>query len=221
MLLEENSNLVFAGDSVTDCGRDYQADPAGWGSFGDGYVSLINAALVAFYPDYHIMVANEGVSGDDIVKMSRRWQTDVLDLKPDYLSIMIGINDVWRFFDSTFQHRKDLVDLSTYRQTYQHLIDITQDQVKKIIIMSPFMFEPNHKDPMRAQVDLYRKAAAEIAQKNDLIYIDVQKQIDHFLTIETSYALTSDRVHPNLQGHMLVANTWLNAIGYDWKRGGK
>lgn len=219
MQLQKYANLVFVGDSVTDCGRDYDADPAGWGSFGDGYVSLINASLTARYPDYEIMVANKGVNGNDILKMRQRWQKDVLDLKPDYVSILIGINDVWRHFDGVFQHLNNLVDLNLYRQTYQDLIDQTKPVTNEIFIMSPFMFEPNHEDAMRSLVDQYREVAESLARENHLVYIDVQEAVDHFLTMQSGYILSSDRVHPNLQGHMLVASTWLNAIYFDWKRG--
>lgn len=221
MLLEKNSKLIFIGDSVTDCGRDYNAEPAGWGSLGNGYANLVNAALTALYPEYRIMVINKGVNGNDILKLSARWQQDVLDLKPDYVSVLIGVNDVWRHFDNAvFQQRADLVDLALYRQKYQELIDQTKPQVKQMMIMSPAMFEPNHQDPMRVQVDQYRQVAAELAHKNGLLYIDTQKAIDHFLETTSSYILTQDRVHPgDYKGHMLMANTWLNAIDFDWKRG--
>ncbi|MFC6316104.1 SGNH/GDSL hydrolase family protein [Lapidilactobacillus achengensis] len=219
MLLEKNSTIVFAGDSVTDCGRTYEAEPAGWGSFGDGYVSLINAALVALYPEYRIKVINKGVNGDDILKLAARWQKDVVAFQPDYVSILIGVNDVWRHFDdAAFQHRADLVDEQLYQTTYQKLIDQTKAQAKQIFIMSPFMFDLNLQDPMRALVQRYAAIARELATKNDLIYIDIQAAVDHFLQSTSSYIVTADRVHPNLKGHMLVANKWLNAIDYDWRR---
>lgn len=219
MFLKKESRLLFIGDSVTDCGRDYTAQPASYSSLGNGYVSLINAALTAIYPEYRIMVINKGVNGNDVLRLNDRWQKDVIELKPDYVSILIGVNDVWRQFDSVFKHREDLVNLEEYRQKYQELIDKTKSQVEQIFIVSPVMFEPNLNDPMRAQVDCYRQVAEELATKNHLLYIDLQRAVDRFLISTSSYVLTQDRVHPNLQGHMLFANTWLNRVDFDWERG--
>ncbi|GEK06574.1 SGNH/GDSL hydrolase family protein [Schleiferilactobacillus harbinensis] len=220
MLFEKNSRIVFAGDSVTDVGRDYHAIPAGWGSFGDGYVSQINSLLTAVYPDKEIMVVNKGVSGDNIALMANRWDNDVLAMEPDYVSIMIGVNDVWRFFDAPFQQLQapNIVSQDLYEKTYRELIAKTQPSVKQMMIMSPFMIEPNRQDPMRHMVDAYRRIAERLARENHLIYVDVQAAVDHFLTQQSSYILTSDRVHPNVQGHMLVARTWLQTLGFDWER---
>ncbi|MFD1466521.1 SGNH/GDSL hydrolase family protein [Lapidilactobacillus mulanensis] len=220
MLLRKNKKLIFIGDSVTDAGRNYSADMAGYDSWGNGYVNLINGALTATYPDYQTMVINKGVNGNDILKLATRWQQDVLDLKPDYVSILIGVNDAWRHFDTAvFQQRDDLVDVALYTRTYQKLINQTRSVTDKIIVVGPFMFEPNRTEPMRAMVDQFAVVARQLADKNELLYIDVQSKIDRFLTQNSSYILTQDRVHPNFQGNMLVATTWLNAIDFDWKRG--
>src|SRR5579884_4100370 len=98
MLLEKNDKLVLIGDSITDCGRS----PAGEGAnegIGRGYVAQIEALLHSVYPELSIRVINKGTSGNTVRDLKARWETDVLDLKPDWLSIMIGINDVWRQFD--------------------------------------------------------------------------------------------------------------------------
>lgn len=219
MKLEKNKKLIFIGDSVTDAGRNYAADLAGYDSWGNGYVNLINAALTAIYPDYQTMVINQGVNGNDILKLAARWQQDVLALKPDYVSILIGVNDAWRHFDTAvFQQRDDLVDADLYTKTYQKLIDQTKSVTDKIIVVSPFMFEPNHNEKMRTMVEQFAAIAKQLAVKNNLLYVDVQSKVDQFLTQQSSYILTQDRVHPNVQGSMLVAKTWLDAIDFNWKR---
>ena len=100
MRLQTGCRLLFVGDSVTDCGR---LRPIGAGShpaLGDGYVSQVDTALRALRPDPAIEVTNMGVSGDMIRDLAGRWERDVLEVGADWLSVMIGINDVWRQFDA-------------------------------------------------------------------------------------------------------------------------
>lgn len=203
------------GDSVTDCGRNYDANPAGWGSFGDGYANLVNSFLTAFYPEREIMVVNKGVSGDDIVRMAQRWDTDLMANHPQWVSIMIGVNDVWRHFDANFQH-PEMVTLEKFEQTYRELIAKTQKETANIIIMAPFMMEANRQDPMRLEIEAFARVGKKLAAENDLIYIDTQARIDAFLEKQSSYILTSDRVHPNVTGHMLLAKTWLDGVDFEW-----
>jgi lysophospholipase L1-like esterase len=99
MLLAQHSKLVMIGDSVTDCGRARPVGEGLFGAIGTGYVGYIDALLSARYPELGVRVVNVGSSGNTILDLQARWQSDVLDLKPDWLSIMIGINDVWRQFD--------------------------------------------------------------------------------------------------------------------------
>ena len=91
MLLQPNSKILFIGDSITDCGRKR---PVGTGGFdqalGNGYVSLVDAALRAVYPDYSIATLNMGNSGNTVDDLEYRWKTDAIDLQPDWLSILIG-----------------------------------------------------------------------------------------------------------------------------------
>lgn len=136
---------------------------------------------------------------------------------PDYLGILIGINDVWRHFDETFCHPKDLVSLNRYQANYQQMIDQTKENVKEIFVIGPFMFEENRENSMRKMVDDYGNIAQKVAETNHLVYVDVQKAIDHYLTRQSSYTLSLDRVHPNRAGHMLVANVFLKAIAFNWQ----
>lgn len=211
MELKKNQRIEFVGDSVTDCNRHYDAELGGWGSFGEGFVHQIYATLVALYPDKQAMVINKGVSGDNIVKMAARWQEDVLDLHPDHLTIMIGINDVWRYFDAVFRHYQDAVTLSDFRQHYRQLLETTLPRVPDILMMTPYMIEANPHDPMREKLASYQQAIQEIAQEYQVPCLDLQPVFDQFLTQQSSYALASDRVHPNLQGHVLIAKAWLEA----------
>lgn len=217
MLIEKNSIVVFAGDSVTDADRNYDRDPGGWDSWGHGYVTLINDAMTALAPQLKAEIINSGVNGDDIKLLAARYDHDVLRFKPDYVTVMVGINDVWRHFDREFQHwNQPKVEPDEYRQIYHALIDKTKPTVKRMIIMSPFMWELNHDDPMRHALLAYQKIGKELAAQNDLMYIDAQAAVDDFLHQASYYVATPDRVHPSEQGAMVIAKKWLDAVGFDW-----
>lgn len=214
MLIKEKEKILFVGDSVTESFRNYDARPGSLNSLGIGFPSLIYATLTSMYPEKDLMIINKGVSGDTILHMKKRWQTDVLDLNPDTLFILIGINDVWRFFDSPFMHLENLVDSNLFKKTYQELIEVTRQKGRKIILIEPFMFENNMDDPMRKKLSHYQEITKELAKKNDLPSINIQKVINRFLEKKSSYVLSSDRVHPNLAGHMLIANSLLENLNF-------
>lgn len=209
MELDSNDRIIFIGDSITDCNRDYQALPARWNSWGDGYVSLINAYTTGVFPEKEWMVINKGVSGDRITDLLNRWDEDVIELRPDWVNIMIGINDVWRHFDGTFCQE---IQVSSYlfESVYRKLIEKTISKVKGISLMSAFMVEKEKNDPMRKMVDEFNQITQKIALDYNLSYINVQALIDEFLQCQSSYVLSSDRVHPSLAGHVLIAKSWID-----------
>lgn len=215
MILEKNSKLIMIGDSLTDTGR---VRPVGEGrnALGNGYVNLVNAFLYAFYPELNIRVINMGISGNTSRDLRERWQNDVLDLQPDYVSVMIGVNDVWRQFDLP-QIPEYHVYVNEYRDNLEYIIKQTKDKVKQMIIIAPFFIEINHEDRMRALLLEYQHICKELAGKYDLIFVDCQQEFDHVLNYHHSCFLAWDRVHPDTTGHLLIAKAFLNAIGFSWK----
>jgi lysophospholipase L1-like esterase len=215
MIINPNSKLVLIGDSITDCGR---ARPVGEGLFealGKGYVSLVDAFLQAKEASQRIRVVNMGTSGNTVRDLKARWQSDVFDLAPDWLSLMIGINDVWRQFDSPLQTEWG-VPLDEYERTLVELIESTRPLVKGFILMTPYFIEPNKGDAMRARMDEYSEVVRGLAKKNEIVLVDTQAAFDRVLRDVHPMALAWDRVHPNLSGHMVIARAFLNAIGYRW-----
>ena len=93
MLFTSGDRIVFTGDSVTDAGRGRPVGEGLWQGVGDGYVRTIDNILNVVYPDWRIWVSNTGTSGDTSRSLKKRWQEDVMNLKPDWVSLMIGIND--------------------------------------------------------------------------------------------------------------------------------
>ncbi|MCI1984981.1 MAG: SGNH/GDSL hydrolase family protein [Lactobacillus sp.] len=217
MLIHENDVIVFAGDSVTDAGRDKSIPAGAFAGMGQGYVRFISQALVTTYPEFANMVVNAGVSGDDSAQLLERFEADVLTYCPQIVCILIGINDVWRWYDQRFQRSKQAITTEQFGNNYQLLIDMTRSAKATPVLMSPFMFEKNIQDPMRRRLSAYQEVVEILAQSNHVRMIDVQSVIDQFLTIESSYTLSLDRVHPNEYGHFLVARTFLNAIDLKWQ----
>src|SRR5262245_10927149 len=143
--LAVKSKLLMIGDSITDAGR---ARPVGEGrgdAIGRGYVMMVDALLNAVYPEQQIRVVNQGVSGNTVRDLKARWQADVLDLKPDWVSVMIGANDVWRQFDLPRQTEKHVL-IDEYEKTLEELVQQTLPTVKGVILIGPFYLEPNRQD---------------------------------------------------------------------------
>jgi lysophospholipase L1-like esterase len=215
----KGQKLVMIGDSITDVGR---ARPIGEGraddALGRGYVMMVDALLGAVYPERMVRVINMGISGNTTRDLKARWQTDVLDLKPDWLSIMIGANDVWRQYDSPKQTERHVL-IDEYERNLAELVTSTKPIVKGLVLMTPFYLEPNRQDAMRATMDKYGAVVKRIAEAQTVAFVDTQAAFDRLLTVYYPATINWDRVHPNPTGAALLARAFLTAIGFDWRRG--
>jgi lysophospholipase L1-like esterase len=215
MKIAPRSKLVMIGDSITDVERARPVGEGLFGAIGKGYVALVDAFLSTGYPDRGIRVVNVGCSGNTVRDLRNRWQADVLDLQPDWLSIMIGTNDVWRQFDLPRQPETH-VGPEEYAETLDELVARTRPCLKGLVLMSPFYMEPSRKDRMRARMDQYGRIVARIAAKREAIFVDTQAAFDSVLKHCYPAALGWDRVHPNITGHMILARAFVNAVGFKW-----
>ena len=210
MLFTKPTTLLFIGDSITDCGRDRATNGV---DLGAGYVAQVQALLGAHHPEAQIRYLNTGISGNRVTDLETRWDADVLAHQPDWVSVMIGINDVWRQFDNPLMEQ---VSIETYSAKLEALIERTLPEVDGMIVLSPFFLETNCEEPMRAQMDRYGAAARAIAARHDLPFVDVQAAFDAWLTHNHTLQLCGDRVHPNAVGHNIIASAFLNAVGFEW-----
>ncbi len=208
----DSGTLLFIGDSITDAGR---ARPVGeGGGLGGGYPAQVNALLGATYPERKIRVLNTGISGNTIRNLVSRWQKDVLDLKPDWLSIMIGTNDVWRQFSGT--NNPDSVFPEEFEKSYRELIEKTRPTVKGITLLTPFYVEPDKAQPMRAQMDVYGKLVQKLAKETGCRFGDTQATYDKALQSVAFSTLAGDKVHPSPTGHMVLSRVFLKTVDYRW-----
>lgn len=204
----QGKKVLFIGDSITDCGRARPFGQMPHASLGEGYVSLVHALLWESAPEKSFDIINTGVSGNRITDLLGRWNEDVLDHRPDVLSILIGINDVWRHFDSP-----NIKQVSTdlFESSLEEALQATFETTQKIILMSPFYLEVQQSDAMRHMMSQYAHRVKALAQKHKLPFVDLQAAFDRYMAKAPSQTLASDRVHPNLIGHMLIARQFIAA----------
>lgn len=212
MKIAPHSKLVFIGDSITDCERARPVGEGLFGAVGKSYVSLLEGFFTAAYPGHGLRLVNMGTSGNTVLDLKARWQTDVLDLKPDWLAIMIGVNDVWRQFDLPRQTEIH-VSPAVYEKTLNELARKTRSKLKGLIMMAPFYIEPNRTDAMRARMDEYGALVKKVAARHDALFIDTQAAFEPVLQHLHANAIAWDRVHPNIIGHAVIARAFMQAVG--------
>lgn len=215
MIFEAKDRILFIGDSIGDYNRarPYADSVNTWGT---SYVAVIAQLLQATYPEKLFHVYNVCVGGNQSRDLRARWQTDVLDLAPDWVCMMIGINDVWRQFDAP--DRPDLsVGLSDYADNIEAMLSETLPRVKGMVLMTPYFMEQNKSDPMRQTMDLYGAKCRELGEKYGCLTIDTQAVWDEFFSKGLHpHAISWDCIHPGDMGRMVLARAFLKAVGYEW-----
>ena len=204
--------IVFQGDSVTDCGRVKDADLPPNGGLGAGYVSLIAARILADNLGEDIKIYNRGISGHRVVDLYARWKVDTLNLNPDVLSILIGVNDTWHEFA-----KNNGVEVPRYDQFYRMLLDWTIKTYPniKIVICEAFSLESDFITPeWKAEMAERSKVAKKIAEEYGCTFIPFQSILEEAAAKAGNPKLiAADGVHPTLTGHQVMADAWLKYAG--------
>ena len=213
MLLQQNDKLVMLGDSVTDCGR---LMPVGEGvpgqlPFGNGYVNVVQGLLGAWSPQQRIRVVNMGVSGNQTRDVIARWKTDVEDQHPDWLSILIGVNDVWRIYDTPLMTELH-VTVGEYEANMRWMLDRIRSRVKGLVLMTPYVINPDQTDPMRRTMDEFGAVCRSLAGEYDCQFVDLQAEFDDACRHLPPTYISWDRIHPTFMGHCLIARAFLRAV---------
>lgn len=215
MIFENNDRIVFAGDSVTDMDSTNPVGEGLFDSLGKGYVRLLESFLSGFYPEVNLRITNSGISGNTSRDLLARFDRDVVELNPDWVSICIGINDVWRQFDTP-----GILDWAVspeeYEKNVEEMILRVKDKVKGIFILSPYIIEANREDMMRKRMDEYVAICEKLAKKHNCIFVDFQKMYEDYCKIRHSCYIAWDRIHPNQVGSALMAREFLKHCEFDY-----
>jgi len=217
MIFEKNDKIVFAGDSVTDMGSVCPCGERLGKGLGEGYPNIIDSLLASCYPELNIRVINSGISGNTSRDLLARFDTTVLNHKPDWISICIGINDVWRQFD-TPAITDGQVQPEEYRQNVETMIEKVKGKVKGIFILSPYIIEPLREDKMRARMDEYVEICRELAEKHGCVFVNFQKMYEDYCQHRHSAYIAWDRIHPNQVGATLMAKEFLKYCDFEYNR---
>ena len=203
--LKPNSSIVFIGDSITDAGRL----EAVYRPFGYGYVHFVAYRLLAKYPEYNINVINTGISGDTIRDLDYRWERDCLNHKPDILSVLIGINDVFRQYTGT---PDAAVLLDEYQVTYKRLLSLVKEKYNcRLILIEPFMFCDDKTNPAYKSLLQYIQAVRALAAEFDAVLVPLQELIDKKIEEVSPEKFSDDMVHPYVWAHAWIAQQWFEA----------
>ena len=212
-LLKNGAVILFQGDSITDGNRGRNSDPNH--IMGHGYAFSIASRVGADYPEKRYQFYNRGISGNKINDLEKRWQAETLDLKPDVLSILVGVNDS----SSVVFKREPIIPIEKYEETYTSLLEQTKTAFPNIlfVLCEPFIlkggrvtenWEAYHSDIFQRQA-VVRKLAA----KFDAVFVGFQKVFDKACEKAPAGYWIWDGVHPTVAGHELMAREWLKQVG--------
>ena len=204
--LDEKQTILFMGDSITDCVRSKE-NPA---ELGNGYANMIATRMNVDMPELNFRFLNLGLSGNRIKDLKARWQEDCLNHRPDILSIMIGINDVWRCYDSG-----DPTSAEAFLADYREIIQKVKTKCNsQIIIIEPFVLpHPEDRKQWREDIDPKIAGIRELALEFADAYVPMDGIFAAAAIRREPAFWASDGVHPTQAGHMLIADSWLEHAG--------
>ena len=205
------SVLLFQGDSITDCGRDRAiAEPNRAEALGTGYPLLIASELLRDRPEASLRIFNRGVSGNTVPNLDARWQADALDLKPDILSILIGVNDIWHKLNGNYTGT-----VEQYEAGYGALLDRTRRALPgvRLVVMEPFVLRTGAvTDAWFPEFDARRAVAARVAARAGTTFVALHDLFQRLTHQAPSAYWAADGVHPTVAGHGAIARAWLEAV---------
>lgn len=214
--LYENDVFLFQGDSITDAGRGRYASDRKinkFDSLGQGYANMISCQLMGIHAERRPQCFNNGISGNKVPDLQARWQKDTIDLQPQVLSILIGVNDFWHTLNGKYDGT-----VEQYETGFTELLAQTREALPKtvLVICEPFVLRCGAvNETWFPEFDERRAAAKRVAEGAGAIWVPFQTMFEEATASEAtppSY-WAGDGVHPTLAGHALMARTWLEVTG--------
>ncbi|HZC05929.1 MAG TPA: SGNH/GDSL hydrolase family protein [Ktedonobacterales bacterium] len=205
--IAEGETVLFQGDSITDADRArfYLDD------LGRGYALMTAGWFGARYPERGVRFLNRGIGGDRVVDLLARWDDDCLALRPDVLSILVGINETWRAFDAG-----DPTPVEVFERDYRELLTRARDALPatRLILMEPFSLPISPaREAWRADLDPKIQAVRRLARAFGALLVPLDGLFAQAAARREATFWAEDGVHPTPAGHALIARAWLSAIG--------
>ena len=212
MTAPDGTTILFQGDSITDAHRDrsryYPNDTPG---LGTGYVYQIVADLLAHSPKENLKCYNRGISGNKVFQLAARWDDDCINLRPDVLSILIGVNDYWHTIGSGYDGTPEV-----FKNDLRALLERTKEHLPqvKIILGEPFAVKGGSAITKEWQYGFppYQIAVKELADEFNTAFIPYQKVFDDALQNGPAEHWCPDGVHPSIAGAFLMKDAWLQTF---------
>lgn len=201
------ATVLFQGDSITDAGR-VRTEPD---DLGAGYPLLVASWYSAAFPERGARFLNRGVGGDQVADLQERWERDCLALRPDVLSILIGINETWRAFDPG-----DPTPAPLFERRYRDLLTRTRAALPetRIALMEPFVLPfPLDREAWRVDLDPKIQAVRRLARDFGCALVSLDGLFAEAAARREPAFWALDGVHPTPAGHGLIGRAWLRAFG--------
>jgi lysophospholipase L1-like esterase len=208
--LQDGQTYLFAGDSITDCGRRGAAAP-----LGEGYARLATQLITARYPERRINYINVGIGGNTVQNLRDRWHDDVLIHRPDWVSVKIGINDLSR----TLHNTPDTTPPDVYETAYRGILQRTKEIGARLILIDPFYIstEPGPDSFRKKVLDLlpeYLSVVEKLAKEFDALHVHTHQLFQEQLKYRPADYFCPEPVHPHTSGHLIIALGLLEVLGW-------
>jgi lysophospholipase L1-like esterase len=208
--IKKGAVIVFQGDSITDEGRKKDVLEANDNkALGKGYAAIATGKIMLAHPGLELKCYNRGISGNKVPDLAARWEQDAVDLKPDILSILIGVNDLWHTFAFGSNYTGTIDD---YESGYRALIERSQKEIPgvRIVICEPFTTRTSdHFKPLAG----FRTVSRKLADEKKLAFVPFQSLFDEAVKAAPAEFWLWDGIHPTVAGHAIMADMWREVAG--------
>lgn len=205
-IIEDNAIILFQGDSITDAGRNRED---GNDLSVTGFVAMTAALFSSIYPEKNVKFFNRGISGNKVSDLRARWKEDCIDLEPNWVSIMVGVNDCWRRYSEDRYTPPE-----KFEEDYRHIItEAIQKCNARIILCEPFLLPVDEeKELWREDLDPKIHVVRKLAREFDAIYVPFDGLLAQVCARREPAFWAPDGIHPAAPSHALMAKAWLEAV---------
>jgi len=206
--LRNKHRIVVVGDSITQSGGQY-----------GGYVWLLQRYLNLLYPDKPVEIISSGVSGNTSTQLNERFKQDVLDKKPDLITINIGVNDVLQSFQTPTTARPNIPTTQEYQQNLTAMVQAATSKAIPVLLLSPTIIHEDLSSRENQRIAEYIAVMRDVALQYRCQFIDLNIPFRHVIITYQRYGgqgqnlLTRDGIHPNIAGHQIIAYNILKSWG--------